>query len=669
MAVGFLEVATLDGGEARRELCATSWSLQGMRLPGLPKHWSNIVRKGHMAAWPRHPHPLRRGAYVYPVTCLPQATLDAMREQGMIDGELVSRTEPAEIHAPAPLAGERLDDDPAPPVPAKLRKRSRTCAIDRDEAVRDLILQMLATYPHVAAPRLAEAIQVKLGKEIGVRSLQRWLKSWKEKNKSLHMAMVNPDRDKGRNMPAMGSASEGIERPHQVWEMDATPTDVMLEGGRHSLIGCLDVWSRRGKLLVVETSKAVLVATLMRHCMIDWGAVPEIARHDQGKEFKSRHMERVCADLGIEQDLCPPFTPQAKPHIERFFRTFAHDLVELLPGYVGHNVAERQAIRERESFATRFGKRQSKTDNRATRAPIDLGHMTAEEMQQFCDDWCLAYEGRRHSALGMSPRLKAGSYRGAVRRLESERVLDVLLAETPGSTGYRNVQKKGIRVEGTWFIAPELGALVGERVSIRLDPADAGRVWVFRDDREDFLCVAEAPERTGCDRREIQKQAQAQYRERRKIIAEYRRKSKKAGLAHIGAEILAGRVQTAEKIAHLPTRGTKYGTAATRAAEIAIDADTGLPVQRMSPELEAFADQAISNLEAERASRERPRELMFDGSGRPINATDEEFYRWVDAHPEQATAADRAYVAELLEEKMFRLLVGVEQPKKKAAGS
>jgi len=42
-------------------------------------------------------------------------------------------------------------------------------------------------------------------------------------------------------------------------------------------------------------------------------------------------------------------------HIERFFGTFTRDLVELVDGFVGHNVDQRSRIEDRKAFAQRIG--------------------------------------------------------------------------------------------------------------------------------------------------------------------------------------------------------------------------------------------------------------------------------------------------------------------------
>ena len=45
----------------------------------------------------------------------------------------------------------------------------------------------------------------------------------------------------------------------------------------------------------------------------------------------------------------------------------------------------------------------------------------------------------------------------------------------------------------------------------------------------------------------------------------------------------------------------------------------------------------------------------------------DEILAFVSAHPEKATDADRVYVAEMLERPSFRLLIGIDEEKKKAA--
>ena len=89
---------------------------------------------------------------------------------------------------------------------------------------------------------------------------------------------------------------------------------------------------------------------------------------------------------------CPPYTPEAKPFVERFLGTLTRDLFATLPGFSGHDVAQAQALRSRKSFAARRGEDDT---------VIYGAELTAEALQERCDSWCDAVYGRRpHSGLG-----------------------------------------------------------------------------------------------------------------------------------------------------------------------------------------------------------------------------------------------------------------------------
>jgi putative transposase len=122
------------------------------------------------------------------------------------------------------------------------------------------------------------------------------------------------------------------------------------------------------------------------------------------------------------------------------------------------------------------------------------------------------------SAGARSPRRRRGAakFGGSA----DERSLDLLLAK-PADGGQRTLQKKGIRLDGTWFQAPELARIdVGSVVDVYETP-DLGRIVVYF--RKNFVCIAEAAERTGADRQQIARKASEIKRE---FLAEQRRRQK-----------------------------------------------------------------------------------------------------------------------------------------------
>src|SRR5690606_19576391 len=137
-----------------------------------------------------------------------------------------------------------------------------------------------------------------------------------------------------------------------------------------------------------------------------------------GADYTSEHVRRVLLMLGIRHDVCPPYTPEAKPHVERAFGTFTRDLVELLPGYVGHSVADRKAIEDRISMADRHAGKK-----------LHRVRMSVSDFQDFCDAWCRdVYEHDEHRGIGTSPFQRVVQWLKTdmpVRRIENERALDI----------------------------------------------------------------------------------------------------------------------------------------------------------------------------------------------------------------------------------------------------
>lgn len=420
--------------------------------------------------------------------------------------------------------------------------------IDADNEVKTLIEGMILEHPDTTAKLVMQALRARIkGRDLpAYRSVQRWIENWKKKNAALVLMNASPDGFRSKARLVVGNASENVLRLNQRWEMDSTPNDVMLsDGNRHALIGVIDVWSRRVRLVVARTSSSAGVAACFRKGLLDWG-VPEMLKCDNGSDYKSKHMARVCAGLEVEQKFCQPFNPQEKPHIERVFRTFSHGLVSLQAGFIGHNVEQRNRIEDRKAFASRIMDKEA--------APVEL-RMSAQELQAFCDDWCTAiYEHEPHSTLGRSPFEQVQSWTGPVSGIENERALDVLLMPAPGDSGTRIVGKRGISIERWHYTDPALLHHWKQRVQVRLDEEDWGRVLILSEDGE-FICWALCPERMGVSRAE----AAAHFRKDgrdieagyRKIIAEKKRESRASTVA---ADIMDEARERAGRVVAFPSK-------------------------------------------------------------------------------------------------------------------
>lgn len=502
--------------------------------------------------------------------------------------------------------------------------RKGTGIIDSDRVLLDYCAAQILHKPHLTATRLADAIEAEHGRVVAHRTVQRWMTGWRAENAGILLHVSNPDAHRSKRMAAFGSQSEGVTQMNQRWEIDATPADVMLLDGRHSVVGVVDVYTRRAMCLVTKTPRAVANTALLRRAILDWG-LPETVKSDNGSDFTAKHMVRAMRDLAIRQVLCPPFTPQAKPHIERFFSTLTGRLFEILPGFIGHNVAERKAIEARRAFADRLGE---------TGGKFDIARLTADELQNYINAYLANdYHHTMVGGRGKTPFEMWTQAQGSVRRVADARALDVLLAPAPDGDGFRTVGKKGVSVRNYFYVSPELGALVGERVHVRLDATDAGRIFCYALDGG-FIAIAECPEMTGISLRDAAMMASAAakqaHSEGRKYVRELIRAHRPDEMA---ARLLEHKIAKHARLTGFPKRAVETTTPAllsAREAADALDNHGRLPAPAaLSAQDRELGDAAIARMDA----RENVVALPRAGhAGRPFFASDFEFAEWALAN-------------------------------------
>ena len=499
--------------------------------------------------------------------------------------------------------------------------RRGTGAIDTNPQVQSAILAIIEKVPHIKSGHMLRALRARFGPEVDVceRTVGRWMDRWIEENKSEYVMMTNPDKWRNTCMMAIGKADAGIDAPNDLWEFDSSPADLMFENGRYCLIGVVDVYTRRLMFQVAKSSRSVGIAALVRRALIAWG-VPRKVKTDNGQDYRSKMLTRIWADLAVEREFCPPFTPDHKPFIERGFGTFSHDLVEDKSNFIGHNVAERKDIEARVSFAKRL------------KTPGDLIPMTGkgEDFQTFCDDWCTggSYGRKYRSELGCSPLEAAENSPIEVRRIQDPNVLDYLVMEDAGT---RQITKKGVSVGNLWFVDLHgvMGAHVQQTVYVMKDTMNPSRIVLFRFNDagiKEFLC--EAWESEGID---LAKAAAIQKAEQKKLQREQREERKQRNKdwknVDVGQMILDVERAAAAKIISFPRPGVPYSTPtleAFAAAAEEVAANGPLTPERIEainqadpvkPETERKLAEVIS-LEQRRAEKD------------PVTVSWERFHRW-----------------------------------------
>lgn len=435
-------------------------------------------------------------------------------------------------------------------LPAKTRGVN---AITQQPLLRDAVVALLVEKPHAATMQIRDVIRhLAVDKESGeilfevppLDTFYDFRKTWEAENAQVHLAATNPDAWKNKFMSAAGDADYDVTGLNERWEMDATPCDWELADGRYSMSVVVDIWSRRLCVVLAKTATTAANKLCLRKAIKAWGK-PRRVRTDNGKDYTSAEIELALQALDIQHEICAPFSPWQKGFVERHIQTLLHSCLEFLDAFIGHNVAERQALRARQTFAEQLFKK-------GTAVKVDL---TAEELQRLLDAWIAGtYEQREHKGIGMTPFEKAASWTGTVSRVENERALDVLLWKPKSPRPY-TIQKKGVRLNKAWYNAAEFGGREGEQVIPFQDPSDLGRVVVY-DAKMKFLAVAEAHELTGVNPMEVA--AHRRNRQTEAVNAEKQRLKKLAkdtlgSVQDVVRDLLNTRAEAAGKLTRLPT--------------------------------------------------------------------------------------------------------------------
>jgi len=420
-----------------------------------------------------------------------------------------------------------------PPAYALLDTRGGTRTRKLTKEMEDEIVRMILENPHRKVMRIWEYLKMRFSDAPSYVTVERFVKRWRERNVLVYEFAKNPDRAVSRYRPAGGRMDEGVTYKNRLWELDATVADVVCsDGKRYILSAAIDVYTRRAVVVLEEKADFTTLGRLFKKAIKKLG-VPEEVKTDNGRDYTSNNFDLMCARLRINHVLVPPYSGYYKPFIERFFRTLSHELFEELPGYVGHNVAEREDLVSRKSFKERleaierwrerykngdeFARRFAlKKENRGLEVEVPLSR---EELQSWIDRWCERYENRYHSGIKTTPMKRWQSCPMPARRVSDERILDILT----GFSVVRKVRKKGIQWMGIDYWSEKLWDKVGESVYVLADD-DLGKIYVY-DMEMNFVCVAESAEHGGQSRAEYiraTKRFDAKLRRLAKLIEEIR---------------------------------------------------------------------------------------------------------------------------------------------------
>lgn len=210
------------------------------------------------------------------------------------------------------------------------------------------------------------------------------------------------------------------EFPNDIWQSDVMHGPQILDGGKKRksyLIAFLDDHSRLIPHAQFSLSENLACWLEAFRGALSTRGLPRKLYVDNGAAFRSRHLEKVCACLGIALTHTPPYTPQGRGKIERFFRTVRS---QFLPSFAGQ---------------------------------------TLEQLNQAFDDWISVYHQRPHSATAQPPFVRFSRHLELIRKPPAD------LDDHFRKEVRRRVNRdRTVSIDGRVYEAPT--RLIGEQVSL-----------------------------------------------------------------------------------------------------------------------------------------------------------------------------------------------------------
>lgn len=316
-------------------------------------------------------------------------------------------------------------------------------------------------------------------------AVKRYLDSYFE-DKKLEYTMITKGEDKAKSyyQPSFGDQDEIITRRNQCWQIDSSPLDAMARDGkdgeaiRADILSIVDVFSGRCVASVETTSNSLALVRLMWKALKTLGK-PDFIKGDRGKDYLSKQFQYLLNGLNIAYDKAIAYAGDEKGFVERHFKTMQHAGISQTPGFIGFNLAIREAIEQR-------------TPKKERHAKDDLGHvkktnlkylLTLDEIRARFETEVLKWDLIQVKRKRMSPINRWNSDDTPLKSVNYDEFL--LYA---GSRERRIIGKKGISFNNKEYVSLDLPN-VGVEVEIRENIDNIAELFIY-DLQGNFICVA-----------------------------------------------------------------------------------------------------------------------------------------------------------------------------------
>lgn len=198
--------------------------------------------------------------------------------------------------------------------------------------------------------------------------------------------------------------------------------------------------------------------------------IPTTLVCDNGLEFHSEQLNRVCSELNIELIYCPKHEPNYKGSIERFLGTLNSQVCHRLKGTTFSNINKRGDYKS------------------ANEACITLEKLKEIIYLWLIDDYCQS----PHKALKATPFL---AWQDGLKKIEpilpeSKQALELIL----GYECKRKLSHQGIQFLHLFYNAEELRTIrryhsSNTKVSIRINLENLGSIWVYDEYSAEYILI------------------------------------------------------------------------------------------------------------------------------------------------------------------------------------
>lgn len=272
---------------------------------------------------------------------------------------------------------------------------------------------------------------------------------------------------------------------NELWQGDGTPPRIWIKKKVRGswtavavyLAAFIDDYSRACPGFIVSTKHydSWTIAILSRFSMMkkdnpNWlvSGRPFFIETDQGKEYRSQSVQTSWLSLGINAVADPPYYPNLKGKIERWFQHLDTNCLRKLPGH-------------HDAIGCTQGAAQKKVHEL----------LTLKQLREEITYWIVnEYHQKEHGETDRKP-IELWEETVKYRPVKNEEDLNILLLKYDRE---RTILNCGIRLvineEKHRYWAPEFDRLGKRRVRIRYNPEDTDSILLYCAESGEFLCEA-----------------------------------------------------------------------------------------------------------------------------------------------------------------------------------